>query len=183
MTTCDYLLTQKLIAGDETAFNTIFKQYYKELCIFAAHYSGHLECEEIVQDVMLWLWENRAVLPQELSIKPFLYSAIKNKCINLINHKQIKNRILNELLEEYESFFLRPENHERYERTEIVNLLTKTLEELPREYKEVFEMNRFKNMTYSEIATQLGVSPKTVAYRISQTLKRLRITLKDYCTA
>lgn len=41
-------------------------------------------------------------------------------------------------------------------------------------------MNRFEEMTYNEIAEQTGVSPKTIAYRISQALKILRTELKDY---
>ena len=38
----------------------------------------------------------------------------------------------------------------------------------PDEYRKAFEMNRFEEMTYNEIAEQTGVSPKTIAYRISQ---------------
>lgn len=180
MNSCDHLLTQRLIAGDEGAYNILFRRYYKELCIFVSHYSGPLECEEIVQDVMLWLWENRTFLPQELAIKPFLFSAVKNKCINSITHKRIKHRVLAELLAEYEDVIEETMHTEKYERKEITDLLTKALQELPPEYREAFEMNRFQNMTYSEIAEKKGVSSKTIAYRISQTLKKLRITFKDY---
>lgn len=182
MNSCDHLLTQRLIAGDESAYNIIFRRYYKELCIFVSHYSGPLECEEIVQDVMLWLWENRTILPQELAIKPFLFSAVKNKCINIITHKRIRNRVLAELLTEYESFIQDSNHTEKYERKEIADLLKKALDKLPPEYKEAFEMNRFQNMTYSEIAEITGVSSKTIAYRISQTLKKLRVIFKDYLT-
>ena len=48
------------------------------------------------------------------------------------------------------------------------------------EYRKAFEMNRFEEMTYNEIAERTGVSPKTIAYRISQALKILRTKLKDY---
>ena len=48
------------------------------------------------------------------------------------------------------------------------------------EYRKAFEMNRFEEMTYNEIAERTGVSPKTIAYRISQALKILRTELKDY---
>ena len=41
-------------------------------------------------------------------------------------------------------------------------------------------MNRFGHLTYNEIAERTGVSPKTIAYRISQSLKILRTELKDY---
>jgi len=176
------LLIKRLIKGDEKAYNIIFKQYYKSLCVFVSHYSDLLESEEIVQEVMLWLWENRKTLPQDLSIKAFLFSAVKNKCINKIIHKRIQNKVLGEMLNQYEHFFSVDDEYERYERKELIALLHKTLNELPEDYREVFDMNRFQNMTYSEIALEKGVSPKTVAYRISQTLKKLRVVFKDYLT-
>lgn len=178
---CDNVeLTQKLIAGDEEAYNVIFKQYYKSLCIFSSHYSGSEESEEIVQEVMLWLWENRSFLPQEVSIKSFLFAAVKNKCINAITHTRIKNRVLTELLAEYSQHFHMPDGYEKYEREELIVFLTKALKALPVEYRDAFERNRFQNMTYNEIAREAGVSPKTIAYRISQTLKKLRLTFREY---
>lgn len=170
-------LITRLTTGDEFAFDTIFKMHYKSLCVYASHYTDTIECEEAVQDVMLWLWENRKTLPADLSIKPFLFSAVKNKCLNRITHNQIKNRVLGDLLTKYENFFNIPDG---YERGEILDLLNNALAELPAEYREAFEMNRFQNLTYAEIAEKAGVSSKTVAYRISQTLKRLRIVFKDY---
>ena len=62
--------------------------------------------------------------------------------------------------------------------------LTKRIEEavaaLPESYRQAFVMHRFRDMSYKEIAETLGVSPKTVDYRIQQALKQLRIDLKDY---
>lgn len=52
-------ISLELIAGDEQAFDTVYKQYYRGLCAFASQYVTVPESEEIVQDVMMWLWENR----------------------------------------------------------------------------------------------------------------------------
>ncbi len=52
--------------------------------------------------------------------------------------------------------------------------------DLPENYRQAFEMNRFQDMTYKEIASHLNISSKTVDYRIQQALKILRIKLKDY---
>lgn len=51
---------------------------------------------------------------------------------------------------------------------------------LPDSYREAFVMHRFKELSYKEIAEVLDVSPQTVAYRIQQALKLLRVSLKDY---
>ena len=49
-------ISLELIAGDEQAFDTVYKQYYRGLCAFASQYVTVPESEEIVQDVMMWLW-------------------------------------------------------------------------------------------------------------------------------
>lgn len=63
---------------------------------------------------------------------------------------------------------------------ELSKQLRKALDELPESYRKAFVMHRFKGMNYKEIADLLEVSQKTVAYRIQQALKLLRIKLKDY---
>ena len=67
-----------------------------------------------------------------------------------------------------------------YIEDEILNLISKAINELPTDYRKAFELNRFENLTYNEIAEMTGVSFKTVAYRISQSLRILRVKLKDY---
>ena len=140
-------ISLELIAGDEQAFDTVYKQYYRGLCAFASQYVTVPESEEIVQDVMMWLWENRKSLVADMSLKSLLFTIVRNKCLNTISHIQVKQQV-----------------HER----------------LYAKFQEQFEKNRFEEMTYNEIAERTGVSPKTIAYRISQALKILRTELKDY---
>jgi RNA polymerase sigma-70 factor (ECF subfamily) len=61
-----------------------------------------------------------------------------------------------------------------------MELYNKAVKDLPKEYREAFEMNRFKDMTYNEIASKMGISPKTIAYRISQAIRLIRIQLTDF---
>lgn len=56
----------KLNSGDEQMFDTVYKQYYRGLCAFASQYVAESECEEIVQDVMMWVWENHTLLNPEM---------------------------------------------------------------------------------------------------------------------
>ena len=166
-----------LKAGDEGAFDTVYKQYYRGLCAFASQYVAETEIEEIVQETMMWLWENRTSLLPELSLKSLLFMMVKNKCLNNITHNQIKQRVHEKLFAKFENQF---EDPDFYIENELIALAAKAIRELPEDYRKAFEMNRFDNLTYNEIAERTGVSPKTVAYRISQALKILRVELKDY---
>jgi RNA polymerase sigma-70 factor (ECF subfamily) len=154
----------------------MYRQYYRKLCLFASRYVDNAECEEVVQDVMLWLWENRLRLSSEASLQSFLFAAVKNKCTNKNIRKHVKKRVLEAIAKNASS----SESPSWDEEKEVMALLHKTLLKIPMEHRMTFEMNRFGRLTYNEIALRTGVSPQTVAYRISQTLKILRRNLQDY---
>lgn len=164
--------------GDEKSFEKVYREYYKGLCAFASRYVTDTdECEEIVQDVMMWLWENRSTLLPEIPVKSLLFTIVKNKCLNRISHLQVKRRVHEELFARFEEQFDDPD---LYLESELMSLLDKAIEALPPDYRVAFTMNRFEHCTYAEIAEKMHVSPKTIAYRISQALKILREDLKDY---
>jgi len=167
----------KLKAGDERAFDAVYKHYYSRLFTFASQYVIVSECEEIVQDVMMWLWENRHTIANESSLKSLLFTIVKNKCLNAISHQRVKQRVHEKL---YESFATQFENPDFFIFGELMEKLDHAIKNLPEDYRISFEMNRFDDMTYKEIAEKLNVSEKTIAYRISQSLKILRIELKEY---
>ena len=133
--------------------------------------------QEIVQDVMVWLWENREMHTFEISPKSYLFKAVKNRCLTLISRNEIKQKIINTL---YDNQQLEYEDPDFYIVEELSRKIEEALQRLPDSYREAFELNRFQHMTYGEIATCLEVSSKTVDYRIQQALKLLRVELKDY---
>ncbi len=166
-----------LKSGKEKAFDTIYKLYYGRLCAFASQYVPETECEEIVQDVMMWLWENRQTIANEIMLQSLLFTIVKNKCLNSISHQRIKQRVHEKL---YQKFITQFEDPDFYAPGELMEKLDQAIKNLPEDYRKAFEMNRFDDMTYKEIANKFEISEKTIAYRISQALKILRIELKDY---
>ena len=149
--------------GDEEVFDHIYRYYFRGLCAFCSQYVTLSESEEIVQDTMMWLWENRKTLIPELTLKTLLFTIVKNKALNKISHFEIKRKVHQEIAEKYET--------ELYE---------EALRKLPAEFRQAYEMNRSLQMTHKEIAEKLNVSPQTINYRIGQALKILRSELKDY---
>ncbi len=81
-------ILNRLKEGDAEAFDIIYKQYYRGLFAFATQYVNRAECEEIIQDVMMWVWENHTMLIPELSLKSLLFASVKNRCLNKIAHIQ-----------------------------------------------------------------------------------------------
>ena len=162
---------------NEQAFKDIFSSYYSGLCAYASQFIDFEEAQEIVQDVMVWLWENNDVFIAESSLKGYLFKMVKNRCITLINRNELKRRVLCNIHEKMKHVY---EDPDFYIVEELSQRIEKALSNLPETYREAFELNRFKDMTYKEIADQLQISPKTVDYRICQALKLLREDLKDY---
>ncbi|MDR2086234.1 MAG: RNA polymerase sigma-70 factor [Dysgonamonadaceae bacterium] len=170
-------LINNLRSGNPDVFDSVYRLYFKGLCSFASQYVSKEEAEEVVQETMLWLWENRQNLIPDMSLKSLLFMIVKNKSLNRITHNRIKSAVHQKIAEKFENQFGDPDF---YLYQELTTLLQHAIEKLPQEYRIAFEMNRLQDMTHKEIAQKLNVSHQTVNYRISQALKILRSELKDY---
>lgn len=173
----DEVLFEKIRAGDVKAFDILFMRYYPLLCAYAKQFVDFDDGQEIVQDVMVWFWENSSMQVIESSPKSYLFRAVKNRCLTLINRNELKQRVVGSMYENQQSQY---EDPDFYVVEELTRNIEAALSRLPESYREAFEMNRFQSMTYNEIAEKLNVSSKTIDYRIQQALKLLRVELKDY---
>lgn len=171
-------LLTRLLEGERQAFDEIFTRYYTSLCAFANLYVKQIEvAENIVQDLMLWLWENRSELQTRGALSHYLFTSAKNRCLTYLSREALRSNRLSDLRVDVAEPFGVPDI---YQLEELRQNIRRAVEELPEPYREAFEMNRFENRTYKEIAEELGISAKTVDYRIQQSLKILRVKLKDY---
>lgn len=173
----DIHLLEQIRQGDMRAYEEIFTRYYTTLCAYTRLYVRGEVSENIVQDLMLWLWENRTTLHITESLSRYLFRATLNRCLKYLNHEMVERRVLGQLSEKLHEQFEAPDF---YVIEELQERIRKAVEQLPPSYREAFELNRFQHKTYEEIAGLLDISPKTVDYRIQQSLKLLRIRLKEY---
>jgi len=176
-THADNSLFADMQGGKTKAFDVIFNKYYSRLCAYAIQYVDIHDAEEVVQEIMLLLWENRKNIHIESSLSQYLFRAVRNKCLTLINRNRLKEKINFSLYDKFKDQFSNPDF---YDIQELTDQIEKAIDRLPESYREAFEMNRFQHKTYQEIGMELGVSAKTVDYRIQQALKLLRSELKDY---
>lgn len=164
--------------GDRKAFDTLFLKYYSILCVFGKYYIPIEDAEEVVLDIMTWLWENREFQIIETSLRSYLFMAVRNRCLDLISKNQTKRRCYEHMFAaEMQTSF---EDPDFYVVEELMVKIEKAVMRLPESYRIAFEMSRYQDKTYKEIAKELNVSIKLVEYRIQQALRILRVELKDY---
>ena len=102
---------------------------------------------------------------------------IYRKALNKLAHIDATQRADTRFYEEMQEML---QDTDLYQVEELTQRIKDAIATLPESYRETFVMHRFRGMSYKEIAEILGISPKTVDYRIQQALKQLRVDLKDY---
>lgn len=173
----DSFLLSAMQRGDRKAFDMLFRKYYIPLCTYSQHFVGMEDAKEVVQDIMLWIWENRETQHINYSFSQYIFKAVYHRSINIIVQNEVKLRAHAIYSERIQSML---QETDVCQLNELSKRLKEALDGLPKSYREAFIMSRYKNMSYKEIAHLLDVSPKTVDYRIQQALKILRVKLKDY---
>lgn len=163
----------------DTAFEQLFKAHYRALHAYANMLLKDVDiAEEVVQSMFLKLWEKRDLLAVQTSIKAYLYKCIYNDSLNLLKHEQVKSK--------YQNFTVHTMNthHEpasnRVELSELQKALQLALNALPEQCRLVFQLSRFEELKYKEIAERLGISIKTVENQMGKALKILRLKLVDF---
>ena len=170
-------VVEMLRNSDEESFDAVYRYYFQKLFAFACQYLSRDEAEEVVQETMVWLWENRDKLIAELNLKTLLFTIVKNKSLNKISHQKVKQKVHQEIVGKFDEQFSSPDF---YLETELFELYQEALKKVPEEFRKTYEMHRNGNLTHKEIAEKLNVSPQLVNYHIGQVLKILRAELKDY---
>ena len=172
----DFLLST-VQRGDQKAFDTLFRRYYPMLCAYGHRFVELEDAEEIVEDSLLWIWENRETLVIESSLNSYLFKMVYRRALNKLAHIDATQRADTRFYEEMQEML---QDTDYYQIEELAKRIEDAVAALPESYRVAFVMHRFRDMSYKEIAETLGVSPKTIDYRIQQALKQLRVDLKDY---
>ena len=173
----DMALLSSLRKGEQQAFDSLFRKYYPMLCAYARRFVELEDAEEIVEDSLLWIWENRETLVIESSLNSYLFKMVYRRALNKLAHIDATQRADTRFYEEMQEML---QDTDYYQIEELAKRIEDAVAALPESYREAFVMHRFRDMSYKEIAETLGVSPKTIDYRIQQALKQLRVDLKDY---
>ena len=164
---------------DLKEFEALFKGHYAELCVFANKFLDDLDAaEETVQSVFVKIWEGKNTLSIQSSIKSYLYSAVRNGCMNQIKHIKIRDTY-----KTYNQRTIDEGNHLESNEVEVSELESKiqeSIKNLPKSRRQIFILSRYEGLKYKEIAEQLNISIKTVENQMGSALKQLREDLVEY---
>ena len=188
MESTEALLVQQLKNGVDAAYKYLYDQHYQILCHVAAQYvKDDFLVETIVGDVIFHLWEVRETIEINTSVRSYLMTCVRNRCIDYLKSQYHKREVAHSDTGLRDFPVLQYVKDDDYP---LGKLLEKELEDeimnainrLPDECRRVFNMSRFENRKYEEIAQELKISVNTVKYHIKHALALLHEDLGKYLT-
>jgi RNA polymerase sigma-70 factor (ECF subfamily) len=167
---------KKNIIIDEVYYKELFYSLYPRLVSYSFSFvKDKFLAEEVVENIMLQLWENRVKFEKINEVKSYLYVMVKNSCIHALKKEQT-NVMLDDSLRDDDTadfdFNILEE--------EFYAVLIDAVNSLPKKCKEVFELSCLEGLKYKDIAEQLQISVNTVKSQRARAIELLREKLKDH---
>ena len=185
----ELLIVEQLKAGKERAYKFLYDQHYQILCHVAAQYvKDDFLAETIVGDVIFHIWEIRESLEIKTSIRSYLMSSVRNRCLDYLKsqYNQKEQVMSSSGLQDFPVLhYIKGDDHPlgRLLEQELEGEIIKAIDRLPEECRRVFKLSRFEEKKYDEIAEELGISMNTVKYHIKRALALLHEDLGKYLAA
>ena len=175
----DVQLIQKILSGDEAAFDVLVEKHQKSVHALAWRKVGNFhDAEEITQDTFLQVYKKLPTLKDPYKFAGWLYVIANRLCIDWIRKKNLAIQSLEDTsVEEIEKASYTDHVSEQSElasserRREIVK---KLLAKLPESERTVMTLHYLGEMTVKEISKFLGVSVSAIHNRLYRARKRLQ---------
>jgi RNA polymerase sigma-70 factor (ECF subfamily) len=174
----DRLLLDRLRAGDEAAFDAIFRGRYALLVAVAERMlRDRAVAEEVVQEVLLNLWRRREALGPDEALGPYLVRATRNRALNHLRRLSVERRDAVHAAGPSET---QASGVGQAVATELAAAIAAAVAELPPRCREVVTLSRARGLSYAEIAEALDISIKTVEAQMGRALRTLRERLAPW---
>ena len=169
---------KRLIDGDNTAFEELFRQFYYPMRAYACRFVRSIAvAEDIVQEVFAQLWATHEQISEIRSIKAWLFTAVHHQAINYLKHKSVEDNYLrnvstNDAIEQLHQYAA--VDNDALLSQETTQLIKDAVNMLPEQTKRIFLLSRKYHLKNKEIAEFLDISIKTVEKHITVALHFLR---------
>lgn len=168
-------------------FEEIYVSYFSRMKSFAQEYVlSEEEAENIVQDVFTELWEKKELLTYNINLVAFLFTSIKNRCIDHLRHNIVVKEVVNQMQEEYQiTLRVKLASLELFDQSllseqDIEEILFEVINSLPEKCREIFIKSKIEGKKQKDIAVEMNISLKTVENQMNIAYKKLKSELKDY---
>ncbi len=180
-------LLARIQAGDEEAFERLFRAYYPGLRACAARRVGSEDAgEDLVADLFVRLWEQRGEWGGSLrgSVRTYLYQAVRNAALNALRHARVEGRWRTHVETRRDAAVAMDEwaadASGRVVGRDLAVAVGQAIERLPARCREVYTLSRRHGLGYEEIAAVMGISPNTVKVQMGNALRLLRQHLSPF---
>ncbi|GAA3557199.1 RNA polymerase sigma-70 factor [Snuella lapsa] len=160
--------------GDEKAFRELYELQVEGVKTFIDGFTkDSSQSDDILQETFIKLWNSRSKIDSAYSIKGYLYTSAYNTYIDKYRRMKREQTVLEEW--RYKRILETIEDNEEVKKERIAQVKV-AIEKLPPKCRKVFDMCKYDNMKYTEIAEKLNISTKTVH---AQMCKAYAIIKKD----
>ena len=169
------LLLAELAKSNRKAFRKLFDLYWESMFINAKTAIGDESvAKDIVQDIWVRLWQQREAL-EIRGFEAYIFRAVQNGCFKYFRDKKFDRVRLNVI--ESSQPINKPDIVKQHDLEETQSLIRQSLNKLPSRCKQIFELSRMEQYSNEEIASQLGISKRSVENQISLAMKSIRASL------
>lgn len=169
-------LVGRFSKGDDLAFKQLFNELIQPLCYFARQLTDDKEeAEDIASLAFHKLWERHQGFSSMTAIRSFLYTTVRNHCLNYLKHRkvvtEVQKRLLH-LLEKEEAWA-----DARMIQADLVRKVYQEIEALPLRYREIIKLSYIQGCSTQEIAARLNLTESNVRMARSRAIMQLRNAL------
>ena len=164
-----------------TEFEKLYVKHAPGLIFFARKFADHQTAEDVVHDVFLKIWNSETVMIANQSIGSYLFSAVRNACLDLLKHQTVCNDYLSKSIRDLKIEELTSDENLESQliKREQIDTLYKEIDRLPEKCREIFVLAYIEEMKNATIAEQLQISLRTVESQIYKALKILRSRIHE----
>lgn len=169
----DSSLYDHFVKGDEKALELLYDRYFATLSVYASRFLHEEDvCVDIVHESFIRAWEKRKQFTSFQAIVGYLYTCVRNACLNELRHLDIKNKVL---LQQPSSLDIENEIIEH----EVKRIIWAEIAKLGGNYREIMAMS-LEGYSAKEISEELELSEQTIKNKKSEALKQLRKNMGPY---
>jgi RNA polymerase sigma-70 factor, ECF subfamily len=164
-------LVERCLIGDQAAWEQIVRQHWRKVFNLAYKFVGrHDEAEDLTQDIFLKIFKALHTFDRRANFQTWLISISRNLCID---HYRSVRKERETMARDVDASELSPVSRERgpegqLEQVKLRQLIQVALGELPPALRQAVVLRDLKELSYQEIAGQLGLPEGTVKSRINR---------------